>query len=115
MFSLQAMFGKGTHFYGLLEAAAEAARDSTRALLRLIDPQTRDSSLEEFSLARKREKNIAAEISQALVDTFVTPLEREDIEALGTALYKVPKAASKFADRYSIAPERVVRPGLACA
>ncbi|MCB1560605.1 MAG: DUF47 family protein [Xanthomonadales bacterium] len=107
MFSLQTIFGKGTHFYGLLEAAAEAARDSTRALLKLVDEPTRESSLEEFSLARKREKDIAAEISQALVDTFVTPLEREDIEALGSALYKVPKAASKFADRYTLAPERV--------
>jgi uncharacterized protein Yka (UPF0111/DUF47 family) len=33
----------------------------------------------------------------------MTPIEREDIEALGSALYKIPKQIEKFADRYSLA------------
>ena len=37
------------------------------------------------------------------MDSFITPIEREDIEALGSALYKIPKQVEKFADRYSLA------------
>ena len=37
------------------------------------------------------------------MDSFITPIEREDIEALGSALYKIPKQIEKFADRYSLA------------
>src|SRR3546814_5188255 len=33
----------------------------------------------------------------------MVPIEREDIEALGSALYKIPKQIEKFADRYSLA------------
>ena len=36
-------------------------------------------------------------------NSFITPIEREDIEALGSALYKIPKQVEKFADRYSLA------------
>ena len=46
-------------------------------------------------------------ISQALVDSFITPIEREDIEALGSALYKIPKQVEKFADRYSLAAQHL--------
>jgi uncharacterized protein Yka (UPF0111/DUF47 family) len=36
---------------------------------------------------------------EQLTRSFVTPLEREDIEALSTALYKIPKTLEKFAER----------------
>ena len=52
---------------------------------------------------RLRERAASDKISQALVDSFMTPIEREDIEALGSALYKIPKQIEKFADRYSLA------------
>jgi uncharacterized protein Yka (UPF0111/DUF47 family) len=59
-------------------------------------------------LARKREKELTALISQELVNTFVTALDREDIEALAAALNKITKSISKFAERYSLAAERLV-------
>src|SRR5450756_822520 len=37
--------------------------------------------------------------SLQLCKTFVTPLEREDIEALSSALYKIPKTVEKFGER----------------
>ena len=64
-------------------------------------------SLEKFKLARQREKNLAAQISQELVSTFVTALEREDIDALSMVLYKIPKIVEKFAERYMLAAERL--------
>lgn len=107
MFSLQTIFGKGDMFYGLLEASADAARQSTRALIALLNAPVSTRSLDEFRVARRREKELFAKISQALVDTFVTALEREDIEALAGALYKIPKTVEKFAERYVLFPDRL--------
>ena len=107
MFSLQTIFGKGDKFYGLLEASAAAARESTRALVELLATPPSQRSLEKFKLARQREKNLAAQISQELVNTFVTALEREDIDALSMVLYKIPKIVEKFAERYVLAAERL--------
>ena len=107
MFSLQTIFGKGDKFYGLLEASAAAARESTRALVELLAAPPAQRSLEKFKLARQREKNLAAQISQELVNTFVTAIEREDIDLLSSALYKIPKIVEKFAERYMLAAERL--------
>jgi uncharacterized protein Yka (UPF0111/DUF47 family) len=105
MFSLQTIFGQGMQFYTLLEAAANAAHDSTKALHAMLkDSGTgRAPSLDAFKLARQREREASDKISQELVNSFITPIEREDIEALGSALYKIPKQVEKFADRYSLA------------
>jgi uncharacterized protein Yka (UPF0111/DUF47 family) len=107
MFSLQTIFGKGDKFYGLLEASADAARQSTRALIALLNAPVSTRSLDEFRVARRREKELFAQISEALVDTFVTALEREDIEALSGALYKIPKTVEKFAERYVLFSDRL--------
>ena len=107
MFSLQTIFGKGDKFYGLLEASAAAARESTRALVELLAAPPALRSLEKFKLARQREKNLQAQISQELVNTFVTALEREDIDELSSALYKIPKIVEKFAERGTLAADRL--------
>ncbi|HET9484589.1 MAG TPA: pit accessory protein [Xanthomonadales bacterium] len=107
MFSLQTIFGKGDKFFSLLEQSAEAALQSTKALHTLVTAQAKGGSLDEFKLARQRERNISQAISRELVETFVTALEREDIEALGSALYRIPKVVEKFADRYALALDKV--------
>ncbi|QPK63786.1 pit accessory protein [Methylomonas sp. LL1] len=107
MFSLQTIFGKGDKFYGLLEASAESACSSASALIELLSSPATQQSLEKFKQARRREKNLFAQISEELVNTFVTVLDREDIEALNSALYKIPKVVEKFAERYTLALERV--------
>ncbi|MBP6216280.1 MAG: DUF47 family protein [Luteimonas sp.] len=103
MFSLQTIFGQGNQFYTLLEDAADAAHDSAKALHAMLRDADRQPALDAFKLARLRERETSDKISQALVDSFITPIEREDIEALGSALYKIPKQIEKFADRYSLA------------
>ncbi len=107
MFSLQTIFGKGDKFYGLLEASAESARLSAKALIELLSPPATQQSLEKFKQARRREKDLFAQISEELVNTFVTVLDREDIEALNSALYKIPKVVEKFAERYTLALGRI--------
>ncbi|WP_108840896.1 DUF47 domain-containing protein, partial [Xanthomonas fragariae] len=83
--------------------AAQAAYDSTKALQVMMRESDRQPVLDAFKLARLRERAASDKIGQALVDSFMTPIEREDIEALGSALYKIPKQVEKFADRYSLA------------
>ncbi|MEJ1095960.1 MULTISPECIES: DUF47 family protein [unclassified Pseudoxanthomonas] len=103
MFSLQTIFGSGQQFYTLLDEAAQAAFDSTQALYAMMKAPDRLPALDAFKLARTRERAASDKIGKALVDSFITPIEREDIEALGSALYKIPKQVEKFADRYSLA------------
>ena len=98
MFSLQTIFGSGQQFYGLLDEAAAAAHDSAKALHVMVKDADRQPALDEFKLARTRERAASEKIGKALVDSFITPIEREDIEALGSALYKIPKQIEKFAE-----------------
>ena len=107
MFSLQTIFGKGDKFYGLLEASAEAALLSARALGKMLAEGAETPALDGFRMARRREKDLFAQINLELVNTFVTALEREDIEALAGALYKIPKTVEKFAERYALFADRL--------
>ncbi len=107
MFSLQTIFGQGNQFYTLLEEAAAAGHESAKALHAMLKAADREPALNAFKLARLRERTASEKISQELVNSFITPIEREDIEALGTALYKIPKQIEKFADRYSLATQHL--------
>jgi len=103
MFSLQTIFGSGKQFYHYIDEAAQAAADSARALHAMVREANREPALDAFRLARTRERTASDNIRQALVDSFMTPIEREDIEALSSALYRIPKQVEKFADRYALA------------
>ncbi|WP_266159274.1 DUF47 domain-containing protein [Dyella silvatica] len=107
MFSLQTIFGKGDKFYGLLEQSSEAAHESARALHELVTHTDHAPVMASFAATRAREKALAAQISEELVNTFVTALDREDIDALNSALYKIPKTIEKFAERYEIVSSRI--------
>ena len=108
MFSLQTIFGKGDKFYGLLEQSADTVKDSAAALHELLAKPEQGAVMAPFSAARTRGKELAAQISEGLVNTFVTALDREDIEALNSALYKIPKSIEKFVERYEIVSDRLV-------
>jgi uncharacterized protein Yka (UPF0111/DUF47 family) len=106
MFSIQKLFGREDKFFDLLEASAEEARASVQALVKLTEiPQV--GSLDPFIQSRRKDKKITEQISEELVRTFVTMLEREDIESLSNALYKIPKTVEKFAEHYSFAVCRI--------
>jgi uncharacterized protein Yka (UPF0111/DUF47 family) len=107
MFSLQTMFGNGARFYTLLESSAGAARDGAEALQELLQAHGESTLLNNFRAARRREKELARQIGEELINTFVTALDREDIEAMSSALYRIPKTIEKFAERYAIVADRV--------
>ncbi len=105
MFSLQKLLGKEDRFFDLLESSAQESRTSVQALIRFLRNPDELKSLDEFILSRRKEKKINDEISEALCTTFVTALEREDIEALSVALYKIPKTIEKIGERILLAPQ----------
>ena len=103
MFSIQQLFSKGDRFQELLEAAAQECHESVRLVIELIKSPRNTQNFDDLVLARRKEKKISEQISVELVQTFVTGLEREDIEALARGLYRIPKAAEKLAERLVIA------------
>jgi len=100
MFSLQKLLGQDDKFFTLLEASAEECRASVQALKRIVTKSSGATTLEEFVESRRKDKAITAEINELLCRVSVTALDREDIEALSNALYKIPKTVEKFAERY---------------
>lgn len=107
MFSLQRLLGKEDMFFDLLEASAQEAHNSVKTLVKLSNSLDKPNALAEFSAVRRGGKQINRKITEAVYTTFVTALEREDIEALSVALYKIPKTIEKFCERSLLAPQQV--------
>src|ERR1051325_217883 len=107
MFSLQKLLSRDDKFFDLLESSAEEARSSVLLLVPFLKSSNHVLSLDEFVEKRRKDKVITREISEHLCTTFVTPLEREDIESLSNALYKIPKTVEKFGERLLIAPHLI--------
>lgn len=107
MISLQKLLGQDDKFFNLLEASATEARGSVQLLVQMIKAPDASKIMDEFVLTRRKEKRITEEITEELCQTFATPLEREDIEGLSSALYKIPKTAEKFSERFLISRQHL--------
>jgi uncharacterized protein Yka (UPF0111/DUF47 family) len=102
MFSIQKWFAKDDEFLELLEASAQAGNTSVRALKEILHSHKTAHSLEAFAVTRRQDKLITERITHLLARSSIISLDREDIEELANALYKIPKTVEKFAERYSI-------------
>jgi hypothetical protein len=107
MFSLQKLFGKDDRFFTLLEASAEEARTSVQALVKLSKHLDQPTVVDDLTLSRRKDKQITQQINEALHSTFVTPIDREDIQALAYSLYRIPKTTEKFIERARLSPQLV--------
>ena len=110
MFSIRRFFGHDEKFFDLLEASAQQADNSVHSLVDLLGRLEHDHSapsLKEFVKSRRRDKEITQELTEQLCKTFITPLEREDIQALAAALYKIPKTVEKIGERILIFPNEL--------
>jgi hypothetical protein len=99
MFSLQRIIGRGDRFFDLLEASADETRRAAQAVRELIESPGNGQTLDPFLIFRKEDKRIREEISRLVCNTFITPFEREDIDALSSALSRITKVLKKFAER----------------
>ncbi len=107
MFSIKKLLGHDQKFFDLLEASAQQADSSVHhlvALLARLEKHDSPQSLSEFVHSRRKDKQITQELTEQLCKTFVTPLEREDIQALAASLYKIPKTVEKIGERILIFP-----------
>jgi uncharacterized protein len=110
MISLKKLIGRSDTFFDLLEEGAEEAKVSVDLFARFLhqmDEGKQPAGLDDFIQARRKEKRIRHLMTEALSRTFVTPLDREDLEALSVALYRIPKQVEKIVERLSIYPGRV--------
>src|SRR5438270_8553905 len=108
MFSIRKLLGHDEKFFDLLEASAQQADSSVHhlvALLAQLEHHEPLHSLDEFVTSRREDKRITQELTEQLCKTFITPLEREDIQALAAALYKIPKTVEKIGERILICPQ----------
>ena len=110
MFSIRKLLGHDEKFFDLLEASAQQADASVNhliALLEKLEHHESPSSLQAFVDSRRKDKLITQELTEQLCKTFITPLEREDIQALAAALYKIPKTVEKIGERILICPKEL--------
>jgi uncharacterized protein Yka (UPF0111/DUF47 family) len=105
---LKKLMGYDDKFFGLLESSAKEAQSSVQLLVQLLaQGQGNLNSLDEFVLTRRKDKKITENITEELCRTFVTPLDREDIERLSFALYKIPKTVEKFSEKYLLCKDKI--------
>lgn len=102
MISIKKLLHKEDQFLTLLEASAQEGCASVKALAQIVGKPAAKTSMEKLLKSRQKEREISSKIDELLCQSFTTPLEREDIETLGRALYRVPKNIRKFAERYLI-------------
>jgi len=107
MFSLQRMLGRDDEFCALLEASAQEGVAAVEALKAVLQNGSAKPSLEAFRAARRQNKQTTEAIVDLQLRALVTSFEREDIEAVAEALYKIPKTVEKFAERYLLSYARV--------
>ena len=108
MISIGRFLGHDQKFYDLLEASAQQADTSVHHLVDLlakIDGKNSAPDLAAFAESRREDKRITQELTEELTKTFITPLEREDIQALAASLYKIPKTVEKIGERMLICPQ----------
>ncbi|HEY1848781.1 MAG TPA: DUF47 family protein [Opitutaceae bacterium] len=107
---LKTLSGRNDKFFDLLEEGADEAKisvDLFATFLRQTAEGAKPASLDAFIQARRKEKRIRHLMTEELSRTFLTPLDREDIEALSVALYRIPKQVEKIVERLAIYPGRV--------
>ena len=116
MISIGKFLGHDQKFYDLLEASAQQADTSVHHLVDLlakIDNKSSAPDLAAFAQSRREDKRITQELTEELTKTFITPLDREDIQALAASLYKIPKTVEKIGERMLICPQDLPKPTFA--
>ncbi len=77
---------KEDRFYGYLEGQAAAAHEGALALSRFKDGRDAKSVRDEVQALEHQGDKLCHELEEALAATFVTPIDREDIQKLSSEL-----------------------------
>lgn len=98
MFNIARLLPREEKFYRFLKDLSSAAETSAlhlKTLVETTDPAQRAEASKAIFACKLDAKRIAAEVTEALCLTFVTPFDREDIQDLSSELYKIPKTIDK--------------------
>jgi uncharacterized protein Yka (UPF0111/DUF47 family) len=104
---LMNFFGRDTRFFDLLENSAVEARncaDCLTKLLAAVGSAPVDTLLGDLAQTRRKHKRVTMDISEALTKVFMTPIDREDIGAISSSLYRISKTIEKVGERLTICP-----------
>jgi uncharacterized protein Yka (UPF0111/DUF47 family) len=107
---IKRIFGLDGKFYDLLEASANEARNGATLLSKILPQhgtENFEQMLADLATVRRKHKRTTQEITTQLCKNFVTPMEREDIEALSGALYRITKNVEKIGERLLIIPHQI--------
>ena len=102
MFSIQKFFGKDPKFFDLLTKSAEENLVGAQCIMQILQGQDFANNFQRLRDARRISKELYEETQELIIKTFVTSMDKEDIDALSTGLYKVLKPIEKFIERYEI-------------
>lgn len=100
MFSLQKFFCRDEKFFDLIEALAQSSSSSVKTLAHFLLHPDDVASVDGIVQKRRKSKELSDEIAHQLCVSFITPFEREDIEALTSSLTKISKTSEKFISQY---------------
>lgn len=100
MFSLQKFFCRDEKFFDLIEALAQSSSSSVKTLAHFLLNPGDVASVDGIVQKRRKSKELSDEIAHQLCVSFITPFEREDIEALTSSLTKISKTSEKFISQY---------------
>jgi len=106
--SLAQLFGRDVRFFELLRSSAAEAKASAHSLVRLLPRIGHDnieSILGDIAQHRRKHKAMVEEMTTRITQVFNTPFEREDLQEMNSAIYKITKNVEKIAERLTIAPK----------
>jgi uncharacterized protein Yka (UPF0111/DUF47 family) len=89
-------------FYDLISESGELSYLTVRLVKHLVEADNLDRAQKlsrDIETAKNRSKAVTNEITGRLCRTFITPLDREDIHSISTALYRIPKLCEKTQER----------------
>jgi uncharacterized protein len=89
-------------FYHMIDELAAYANTSARLLVTLIksdNPHEIITAGQEISKSKAEAKKLYELLTAEVCRTFVTPFDREDLQAFADVLYNIPKLIEKIQDR----------------
>ncbi len=89
-------------FYHLIEDLSQYANESARLLHIIVTSENEQEivkSGQKISQAKSEAKKLYENLTEEVCRTFITPFDREDIQAFADVLYNIPKLIEKVQDR----------------
>jgi len=82
-------------FFDLFELSAKNCRDAAELFVKVCESGINDDFVEQAKKLKHESTHISEETLQTLSKTFITPIDREDIQSLDALMHKVTKKIIK--------------------